>query len=141
MPPKVRATFRKNERLHGRDAIAEVLRAGRAVNEPPLRLVGLLNTATDDDAMLRVAFAVPKRHIKQARHRNRVRRLMRESFRQNKVPWRERLKAAGKRGDWLIIYGSAEILPLAEVRDRLLRVVERWMEKNLPSPAAENVLP
>jgi ribonuclease P protein component len=141
MPPTVRATFRKNERLHGRDAIAEVIRAGRAINEPPIRLVGLLNTATDDTATLCVAFAVPKRHLKQARHRNRVRRLMRECFRLNKQPWRERLKAAGKRGDWLIIYGSAEILPYTEVRDRLLRVVERWMEKNLPAPAAGNVLP
>ncbi len=137
----MRATFRKNERLHGRDAIAQVIRSGKAVTEPPLRLVGLLNNATDDNATLCVAFAVPKRHQKQARHRNRVRRLMRESFRLNKHPWRERLKAAGKRGDWLIIYGSAEILPHTEVRHRLLRVVERWMEKNLPTPSTENVLP
>jgi ribonuclease P protein component len=141
MPPAVRATFRKNERLHGRDAIADVIRAGRAVSEPPLRLVGLLNTATDHNATLCVAFAVPKRHLKQARHRNRVRRLMRESFRLNKQGWRERLMAAGKRSDWLIIYGSAEILPYAEVRDRLLRVVERWMEKNLPAVSPDQVHP
>jgi ribonuclease P protein component len=88
-----------------------------------------------------VAFAVPKRHLKQARHRNRVRRLMREAFRLNKQPWRDRLTAAGKRADWLIIYGSAEILPHTEVRNRLLSLVERWMEKNLPAPASENVLP
>ncbi len=140
MPPTVRATFRKNERLHGRDAIADVIRAGKAVTVTPIRIVGLLNNATDDNATLCVAFAVPKRHLKQARHRNRVRRLLREAFRLNKQPWRERLRSAGKRGDLLIIYGSSEILPYTEVRDRLLLVMERWMEKNLPAASMENVL-
>lgn len=127
-----RATFRKQERLTGRDAINTVMRSGTSVTVTPFRLVGVL-TQRPSTAPVQVAFAVPKRHVRHATDRNRIRRQMREAYRLNKETWYTDLRAAGLRCDWLLICQTGKAMPYAEVQERLSAVVQRWMNKHLPT--------
>jgi len=125
----MRSTFRKHERLTGRLRIQEVVTRGRTVHEPPFKLVGRL-MELPTDAPAQVAFAIPKRNIRLAVQRNRMRRLMREAYRLNKHNYHERLRATGKQCAWLFVYQGKAPISLAETQVTMIRSLDRWMEKH-----------
>lgn len=135
--PKARATFRKHERLTGRDAINAVVKQGAALNDKPFRLVGRIGPL-DSTAPAQVAFAIPKRHVKKATDRNYIRRLMREAYRLEKERWYEPLRAAGVQCAWLVIYQSSQPLAFTEVRQRLCGLMDRWLLEYLPKTKAHS---
>ncbi|HRH68055.1 MAG: ribonuclease P protein component [Flavobacteriales bacterium] len=124
-----RATFRKHERLTGRLRIHEVATTGRSVFEPPLKLVGKL-MELPTTAPAQVAFAIPKRYMKLAVQRNRMRRLLREAYRLNKQAYHERLKTSGKQCAWLFIYQGRTPLTLADTQLKISRSLDRWLERH-----------
>ena len=64
------------------------------MHESPIKLVGrIMDLPTTAPAQ--VAFAIPKRYMKLAVHRNRMRRLMREAYRLHKGTYHARLSEAG----------------------------------------------
>lgn len=132
--PPPRATFRKAERLTGRISMRNLIENGRAVNEPPFRLVGRIMEA-QPMATARIAFAVPKRNLPRAVDRNRQKRLMREAYRLNKHTWIERLRERGVRCAWLLIFqGKAPITPI-ETSRATIRLIDRWLKEHLPATA------
>ncbi|MCC6541673.1 MAG: ribonuclease P protein component [Flavobacteriales bacterium] len=124
-----RPTFSKHERLTGRLRIAEVVEQGRSIQDPPIRLVGRA-MELPTTARAQVAFAIPKRYMKLAVDRNRMRRLMREAYRLDKAQVLDRAQKADRQYAWLFIYQSRNLLSLAETRERLSRLLDRWMEKH-----------
>ena len=78
-----RHTFRKSERLNGRKAIEQLVASGKNIIISPFKLMWIpILLPTDSPAQ--IAFSVPKRNFKKAVDRNRMKRLMRESYRKNK---------------------------------------------------------
>lgn len=130
-----RATFRKHERLTGRDAIDAVVKEGTAMNDRPLRLVGRMGRL-DSTSPAQVAFAIPKRHVKSAVDRNRIRRQMREAYRLDKERWYEPLRAAGVQCAWLFIWQAPGPVAFADVRRRLCGLADRWLLEHLPQTQA-----
>jgi ribonuclease P protein component len=124
-----RPTFRKHERLCGRLRIQEVVTQGRSVHEKPFKLVGRI-MPLPTVAAAQVAFAVPKRNLKLAVDRNRMKRLMREAYRLNKHGYLERLEASGKQCAWLFVYQARTTLTLAETQQRITRAMDRWMKEH-----------
>ena len=125
-----RATFRKHERLTGRDLIADVVKNGRSINASPLRITGRVRPL-DSVAPAQVAFAIPKRHVRHASDRNRIRRVLREAWRLDKEQWYRTLRAAGVQCAWLILYGSDQAPSLADARALLGGTMERWLKQHL----------
>jgi len=76
-------TFPKRERLTSRKTIQRLFSEGKSFAMPPLR-VFYLPQPDPDISNHQLLFSVPKRAFKKAVDRNRVKRLMRESFRLNK---------------------------------------------------------
>lgn len=126
----MRATFRKHERLTGRDRIEAVVKDGRSVHEAPIRLTGLV-MPLEPNTTAQVAFAIPKRHVRLATQRNRIRRQMREVYRLHKEQWYDRLRAANKQCAWLFVYQSATPLPYAGLKEKITRSMDRWIEKHV----------
>ena len=129
-PSPIRATFRKHERLIGRDRLKLVATTGQVVKSHPFRLVGLL-MPLDTIAPAQVAFAVPKRFVKLAVDRNRVRRHMREAYRLNKHQWYERLRAAEVQCAWLLIFQGKDPLPWDISSKKIIDVFERWTQQHV----------
>ncbi|MBK6831070.1 MAG: ribonuclease P protein component [Flavobacteriales bacterium] len=124
-----RATFSKHERLRGRLRVQEVATTGRSVHEPPFKLVGKL-MALPTDAPAQIAFAVPKRNLPLAVHRNRVKRLLREAYRINKHRWYGKLQASGKQCAWLIVFQGKAPVTLAETELKISRALDRWLKQH-----------
>ena len=72
-------TLSKNQKLKSRKAIAQLFTEGQVLKSYPVKLVFLPN----NEGVSKVAFSVPKRNFKLAVHRNRIKRILRESYRLN----------------------------------------------------------
>ncbi len=78
----MRFTFPKSERLKSRKLISQVFAQGKKKAAYPLLLFYLpLETS---DSTVKIAFSVPKKRVRSAVKRNRIKRLMREAWRLHK---------------------------------------------------------
>ncbi|MFD2566660.1 ribonuclease P protein component [Pseudotenacibaculum haliotis] len=76
-------TFGKQEKLKSRKLIGRLFEDGDSVKKFPIRLV-YLQTEHTSDYPIQAGFSVPKRNFKNAVDRNRIKRLMRETYRLTK---------------------------------------------------------
>ena len=77
-------TFPKKERLFGVKRIERLYKVGKAFIAYPFRVVFLLVDDENEIIPARVMVSVSKKKFKKAVDRNRIKRLMRESYRLNK---------------------------------------------------------
>ena len=75
--------FLKSERLSGKKRWELLFSEGKQLKAFPLRLYYLQGKASDS-AGFRAGFAVPKRSVKKATDRNRIKRYLREAYRTQK---------------------------------------------------------
>jgi len=78
--------FSRKEKLKSRKAIDALFTGGQSLGQFPLRAMYLLHPVhTLQDTGVQVGVTASKRHFKKAVHRNRVKRLLRESYRLQKT--------------------------------------------------------
>lgn len=70
-----------NSRLKREQHIQTLFRSGKAFSVFPIRIVWLLAERGGEASAIRAGFSAPKKKFKQAVHRNRVKRLLREAWR------------------------------------------------------------
>ncbi|MCH2199019.1 MAG: ribonuclease P protein component [Flavobacteriales bacterium] len=78
-----RYTFKKHERLTHRKIIGQLFEKGAAIKSFPVRFKWLA-TELSEDQPVQVVISVSKRYFKKAVDRNRIKRLIRESWRMQK---------------------------------------------------------
>lgn len=78
-----RFTFGKKERLSGTKRIDTLFEKGKSFICYPLRVIYLIHEQSEQNSCS-ILVSVPKKRIKKAHHRNRIKRLVRESYRLNK---------------------------------------------------------
>ena len=79
----MRFTFNKKDRLKSKKLIDQLFAEGKSVTAYPLRMV-YIGTTFDDGSKVKAGVSVSKRSFKKAVDRNRIKRLLRESYRLNK---------------------------------------------------------
>ncbi len=79
----MRNTFRKEEKLKKKNLITELFASGKSASVFPLKMVFLENDH-ESPFKVKAGVSVSKRNFKSAVDRNRIKRLMRESYRKNK---------------------------------------------------------
>lgn len=125
-----RHTFRRNERIKSRKAI-EALFAGKrdAMTCWPMRVIYLKRELSPDRATADILVSVPKRKLKHAVDRNRVKRVVREAYRLNKHILTDKLEGKGVAVSIAFILLAAELPDTAtvmqRVRDALTKIGER----------------
>ena len=80
MPDKNSFSLNRQKSLKSKILLNDLFTKGESIIDYPLRLV-YLEIDLDAAQSFLTAFSVPKRKFKKAVHRNRIKRLMRESFR------------------------------------------------------------
>jgi len=75
-------TLGAKEKLKSRKQITQLFDEGLSLKEYPIRLRFL--KVEETDLQFKVAFSVPKRNVKLAVNRNKIKRLLREVYRLNK---------------------------------------------------------
>ena len=116
-------TLNKTERLKSEKIIKNIFSSRKSVVSQPLRLIwSELNNAPTNA----VCFSVSKKNFKHAVDRNRVKRLMRESYRLNKDSF---APPTEKKYGFIIIYNNRTLPTYQEIEKKMSDVFVIWNEK------------
>ena len=118
--------FPKKARLSLKRDIDHLFENGQAFMSFPLRIV-YLPVAGDNppEPGISVLISVPKRRIKHAVDRNRIKRLIRETYRLNKNTAENVFKLNSKQTHIAFMYVCNDILPYADIEKAMLKALNK----------------
>lgn len=124
-----RFTLSKEERICSKKLINELFTGnGRSMTAFPLRVVFMKRTIVDDQPRAAMLVSVPKRYLKHAVDRNRVKRQVREAFRRNKSIITQNLTDDHEAVAMAFVWLTDEKFPSSEVENRMVRLLTRISE-------------
>ncbi len=130
MPAKL--TLGKEERIAGKKLVDQLFSGSdnHSLSAYPIRLVFAEQPRGEGEAAARILVSVPKRCFKRAVKRNRVKRLLRESYRRNKTILLERLSDdSGRQMLLAFIWLDNRLHSSASVERRMVNLLERLAER------------
>ena len=118
-------SYSKKEKLKSKKLIDQLFTEGQYVSSYPLRLVYLPNNS-ENTTITKTAVSVSKRNFKSAVNRNRIKRLLRESYRLNKTSYFTTLKTPHI---FMILYIGKETPTLNQIEKKMNHLFEKFSNK------------
>lgn len=137
----------KKEKLRGTTRIDAVFASGRSLIAYPLRAVFVTGPAAGhDEAPARFLVSVPKKKLRHAVDRVKMRRRVREAYRLQRHLLVPALTAHGVSVDIAFTYLSSHLHPYRAVEEKMSQLLSRIATLAIPAPTAhgdtqENTLP
>ena len=122
-----RYTFGKKEKLCSKLVINKLFKSGKSFKEFPIRIAYL--PLEESDAAAKVLISVPKRRFKKAVSRNKIKRLIRETYRLNKTELIENWQAQGKYFALAFAYIGNDIPDYHDLDGTMKRILENLKSK------------
>ena len=121
----MRFTLGKQERLKSKKLIGRLYEEGKVIKKFPLRMV-YLQTEHTSKFPVQIGVSVPKRNFKSAVDRNRIKRLLRETYRKEKHTVYD---AVGKPHVFMISYIGKDEPSYDEVGLKMEKLLQAFIEK------------
>lgn len=118
-------TFTKAERLSSKILIDKLIQSGKSFNSFPFRIVWL--EVQESTVPAKIVISVPKRLFKRAVDRNRLKRLIRESYRKNKTVLFDGI--ANKKIHLIFIYTSKTLIESKEMEEKIIATIHTLIKK------------
>ncbi len=121
----MRFTFKKEEKLKSRKLIEQLFDKGSSLSVFPLRIV-YLKIEHGTSFPVQAGFSVPKRKFKKAVDRNRIKRLIRESYRQQKHTLYQNID------DTYILmftYLDEKEHKYVDIEEKMIHLLEKFLQK------------
>jgi len=127
-------TFRKEERISGRENIRQLFNEGRSFNCHPFRIYWLDRNISPGVSPARILIAVPKKNLKKATQRNLMKRRIREAYRRNKRGFYEFLARQNKTCSLGVIYTDGALLDYTGVEKKIVIILQRLEKEYEQAP-------
>jgi ribonuclease P protein component len=121
--------FRKSERLCSRKSIGKLFLSGNTLFHHPFRMLWL-ESGSDNPYPATIAISVPARRIKKAVNRNRIKRVIRESYRINKEILHESLAAQNRKIEMMIVFVSGTEYDFDFINKKLRELFQKFILDN-----------
>ena len=117
-------SFSRKEKLKSKKRIAQLFEEGKALTVYPLKLIYL--EANEQPSKIQAAVTVPKKNFKSAVARNKIKRLLRESYRLNKA-----IVFNNTQGEFafLFLYLGKEIPTFQEVQGKMVSLLKKFNDR------------
>lgn len=122
---RVSQTFRKEEKLCSQKVMGDLFLSGNTLLCYPVRVVWKKYEVLPFDYPAQAGFSVPKRLFRHAVDRNRLKRLLRESYRIHKHLLYAGLKQADYRMALMFVYIATEDLPYSKIEPAVLKAIQK----------------
>jgi|WetSurMetagenome_2_1015567.scaffolds.fasta_scaffold132269_2 ribonuclease P protein component len=129
MEPAVQYTFGKAEKLTGRKIIGELFAEGNSFFVSPFKVLWL-DTASNGSSSAKLLITVPRRNFKNAVHRNRIKRLIREAYRLHKHELIAALSAKGIECAIAIVMTGHRLPDFKETEQIIILVLQRLQQEH-----------
>lgn len=116
-------TLGKKERLKSRKEIELLFSKGKKFSITPFRVHYLFNELTDPP--LQFGVSVSKKNFKKAVDRNRIRRLVKETYRLQKMELQQQVKEKKGQLHVFFIYNGKEIPEYIGIFDKMKKVIDK----------------
>lgn len=120
--------FSKQERICKRDDFQIVLAKGKSVYLYPFRCIYIWEDSSSFSA--KIAISVSRRRFKHAVDRNRIKRLMRESYRLNKHILYQHYINSNKNLNMLIIYTDTKFFSFSFIEKKMISLINKLIKEN-----------
>jgi ribonuclease P protein component len=124
---RTRFLFPKSQRLNSKIKIDRLFTDGKAFLVYPLRTVYFISS--ENPSGVEVLISVPKKKFKKAVHRNRIKRLIRETYRLNKNELCNVVISENLQMQVAFVYVADKELNFHELNDKMKIVLEQLKEK------------
>ena len=119
-------TYNKEEKLKSRKLIEYLFNKGKSISAFPVRV--LYHFVEDDTSVpLQAGVTTSSRNFKKAIERNRVKRILREAYRLQKLPLQQHLKEQNRSLALFFIYTGKELPVFAEVYERMGIILQKLL--------------
>lgn len=116
-------SYNKEEKLKSRKQIEHLFSKGKSISAFPVKV--LYDVAKDDTAALQAGVTTSSRNFRKAVERNRVKRILREAYRLQKLPLQQHLKDKNSSLALFFIYIGKELPVFAEVYERMGIILQK----------------
>jgi ribonuclease P protein component len=116
-------TLGKNERLKSRKQIELLFSEGKKFSITPFRVHYLYNASTNQS--LQFGAGVSNKNFKKAVDRNRIKRLVKETYRLQKNSLQQKIKEKRGQLNFFIIYNGKEIPEYREMFDKMNKILDK----------------
>ena len=123
-----RFTFKKAERISYQKEIERLFKEGNSFISYPLRVI-YLEQKPFSGATVSVLISVPKKKFKRAVKRNRMKRLIREAYRLNKIALIQHLQEKESGLLIALLFIGNELCPLKEIETAMQKALNTLKEK------------
>jgi len=118
-------SFKKQEHLKSRKLIESLFSKGSYISEYPVKLIWIKENLSCNNVPLQAAFSVSKKKYKKAVDRNKLKRLMREAFRLNKLNITTWLIENNIQISFMLIYTGSEIEKFNLIQAKIIKLLNR----------------
>lgn len=121
-------SFGKAEKLSSKRAIDALFANGRSFKEYPFKV--LYDEVNDNEANTQVLISVPKRRFSKAVTRNRIKRLIRETYRLSKQSFIEKSQSEGKYFALAFVYIGKDIPKYGPLKEAMQNALQKINTQN-----------
>jgi len=121
-------TFSKGDRLKSKKALTSLFEHGKKVKNQLFTLVYIENIERKNP-IVKLAVSVPKRNVKKAVDRNRLKRLIKEVYRLRQPPFIDGIKDLDAAYDIMLIYHGNVNGTYKDIENKIMLLLNRFSEK------------
>ena len=116
-------SYDKKEKLKSRKQLEDIFTSGKMFTVFPIKV--FFKKVEEQDAIIKTGVGVSKRLLKKAVDRNRVKRLLRETYRTEKVLLQNALSGSNKKIKMFFLYIDTTLPTLKMLQQKMKTVIEK----------------
>ena len=118
-----KCTFSKSDRLKSKQQIVKLFVDGNSFTEFPLKVFWRWTETTG--STVQIALSVPKKKLQKAVHRNHIKRMLRESYRQQNQALKSMTSKNEKQLQMMFIFLDTQLWDFSELDNKISVTLER----------------
>jgi len=120
-------SYNKTEKLKSRKQTEELFSKGKSFTIFPLRVLYL--PIQQQEGSVKAGVGVSSRNFKKAVQRNRIRRLLREAYRTEKIPLYHQLENTGGHLNLFLLYIGKEMPEYVLLKEKMRLIIQRLIKE------------